>query len=291
MTYTQPNARILVPDGTPEPDALARVTHLGIGAHQDDLEFMATHGILHCFHAKHEWFGGVTCTDGSGSARSGAYETYSADEMQQVRITEQEQAARIGRFGYLAQLSHPSSVVKNASDSRLEQDIASIVRTARPKVIYTHNPADKHDTHLGVFASTLAALRSLPAEDQPDRFVGCEVWRALEWMQDDEKVALDVGGNDSLTAALNGVFDSQISGGKRYDLAVEGRKRANATFYDSHSVDATDKLWYAMDLLPLLQNPRLDPVEYVVGHIDRFRSDVSTRLRERINPSKESSAP
>ena len=50
-------------------EALARVTHLGIGAHQDDLEFMAFHGILQCFHSETDWFGGVTCTNGSGSAR------------------------------------------------------------------------------------------------------------------------------------------------------------------------------------------------------------------------------
>ena len=32
-----------VPDGAPLPAALARTTHLGIGAHPDDLEIMACH--------------------------------------------------------------------------------------------------------------------------------------------------------------------------------------------------------------------------------------------------------
>ena len=36
-------------------------------------------------------------------------------------------------------------------------------------------------------------------------------------------------------AALIGVFDSQIAGGKRHDLAVLGRRRANATYNASHA--------------------------------------------------------
>ena len=56
-------------------EALARVTHLGVGAHQDDLEFMAFHGInMNCYHSENRLVsGGVVCTNGSGSARQGAY--------------------------------------------------------------------------------------------------------------------------------------------------------------------------------------------------------------------------
>ena len=64
---------IFIPDGKPEGEALSRITHLGIGAHQDDLEFMAFHGILACFARDDQWFGGVTCTNGAGSSRSGPY--------------------------------------------------------------------------------------------------------------------------------------------------------------------------------------------------------------------------
>ena len=60
MKFHLPSADIFIPDGLPAADALARITHLGIGAHQDDLEFMAFHGILQCFHSETEWFGGVT---------------------------------------------------------------------------------------------------------------------------------------------------------------------------------------------------------------------------------------
>ena len=53
--------------------ALERVTHLGIGAHADDLEIMAYQGIAECLHRSDRWFGGITCTDGAGAPRSGPY--------------------------------------------------------------------------------------------------------------------------------------------------------------------------------------------------------------------------
>jgi len=39
---------------------------------------------------------------------------------------------------------------------------------------------------------------------------------------------------ENLQFALLGVFESQIAGGKRYDLALMGRRRANATYFESH---------------------------------------------------------
>ena len=69
MTLHNPTADIFIPDGLAGDPAIARTTHLGIGAHQDDLEFMAFHGIAACYDSDTEWFGGVTCTNGAGSAR------------------------------------------------------------------------------------------------------------------------------------------------------------------------------------------------------------------------------
>jgi len=278
MLLHQPTARLFVPDDLEPTVAFERVSHLGIGAHQDDLEFMAIHGIQACFHSRDDWFGGVTCTDGAGSSRTGPYAEYTDAEMQAVRLQEQEQAAVVGRYAAMAQLGYPSSVIMDPANLKPKEDLVQILRTARPKVIYAHNPADKHDTHIGVFASTLAALRELAPEYRPERLIGCEVWRGLDWMQDDEKVGLDVDGGDSLAAALGGIFDSQIAGGKRYDLAVEGRKQANATFFDSHSSDASQRVWYAMDLMPLVEDPELSVVDFTLGFVDRFRDDIRGKL-------------
>src|SRR5689334_11140167 len=90
MKFHQPQAAIFVPDNTPLPDALARVTHLGIGAHQDDLEFMAFHGILECYQKPDAWFGGVTCTNGAGSSRTGPYASFTNERMMEIRRQEQD---------------------------------------------------------------------------------------------------------------------------------------------------------------------------------------------------------
>ena len=284
MKFAQPHATVFVPDGSPDEAALRRVTHLGIGAHQDDLEIMAFHGIRECYGRADRWFGGVTCTDGGGSARVGPYASFSDDEMKQVRVTEQNKAAQVGDYGIMIQLAHPSAAVKSSTDKGLPGDLATILRVAKPEVVYTHNPADKHDTHIGVLVATLAAIRSLPQENRPGRLLGCEVWRGLDWMQDQDKVALDVGGRDHLYHALVGVFDSQIAGGKRYDLATLGRARATATYFQSHQVDQADLLWFAMDLTPLIRDDSLDLVAFVDQHLRAFTSDVRARLSRRQGP-------
>lgn len=261
------------------PEALARVTHLGVGAHQDDLEFMAFHGIAACFrHEGGRWFGGVTCTDGGGSARSGAYALYSDEAMRRVRIEEQRAAAAAGRYAAVIQLGHPSAEIKATGGGPLAADLAAILQAAQPEVLYTHSLADKHDTHIAVVAAVIAAIRSLPPDRRPARVLGCEVWRGLDWMCDAEKVALDVSGYDHLAAALNGIFDSQIAGGKRYDLATIGRRAANATYFESHATDRAEQVCFAMDLTPLALDEAADPCALVLGAVDRFREDVRHRV-------------
>ena len=282
MNLHLPTADVFIPDGKPLDAALARVTHLGIGAHQDDLEFMAFHGIIACFHPDTDWFGGVTCTNGSGSSRTGAYAQCSDEQLMRIRREEQRQAAIVGRFGAMIQLDYPSKIVNDPADPRLKEDLLAILVATRPRVVYTHNPADKHATHIGVVVAAIQAIRDLPAEQRPGAVHGCEVWRNLDWMPDVEKIAHDVGGHENLAAALNGIFDSQIAGGKRYDLAVLGRRRANATFFNSHQTDNSDALSFAMDLTPLVRDDSLDVLDYVTGFIDRFRDDVVAKLRNRL---------
>lgn len=278
MNYHHPGATTFIPDGEAEEPALSRVTHLGVGAHQDDLEFMAYHGIEECYRQADKWFGGVTCTNGAGSARSGLYSGFTDEEMQAVRRKEQEQAAVVGEYAAMVQLDHPSSQVRDPANAGLADDLAAILRATRPEVVYTHNFADKHATHIAVAANLLKAIRSLPAGERPERVLGCEVWRDLDWMPDAEKTVLDVSGRPNLAAAIGGLFDSQIAGGKRYDLAVQGRRLANATFFESHAVDAAGQLWFAMDLTPLAHDDSLNPVEFTTGFIRRFEEQVKSAV-------------
>jgi LmbE family N-acetylglucosaminyl deacetylase len=282
MKLHNPSAQVFVPDGKPVADTLKRITHLGIGAHQDDLEFMAFHGILECFANETKWFGGVTCTNGAGSSRTGAYEKFSDAQMMSVRRTEQNNAAIVGQYGAMIQLDYPSSAVKSATDPALKNDLKEILAATKPQVVYTHNLADKHDTHIGVVIAALQAMRELPRESRPKKVIGCEVWRNLDWLNDADKVLMDVGGHDNLAAALNGVFDSQIAGGKRYDLATLGRRAANATFFESHATDKSNQLIFGMDLTPVVADETMDIVNFVAAFIKAFENDVRNKLSKRL---------
>ena len=282
MKFQNPSADVFIPDGKPAADALARVTHLGIGAHQDDLEFMAFHGILTCFGQEDKWFGGVTCTSGTGSSRTGRYAALNNTEMATIRRQEQNKAAVLGRFGTMIQLDYDSDAVKRPSSLDLKNDLKAILSATQPEVVYTHNPADKHDTHIGIVVAALQAMRELPREQRPKQVIGCEVWRDLDWLLDSEKVVMDVSGHDDLADELNGVFTSQIDGGKRYDLATLGRRAANATFFNSHATDHSTQVIFGMDLTPIVADESKDILDFVCAHIERFHADVRQKLAKRL---------
>lgn len=279
MKFAHPAADIFVPESglAPEP-ALARTTHLCVAAHQDDIEIMAYHGIAECFGRSDRWFSGVVVTNGAGSPRAGVYANYTDAQMQDVRRQEQRKAALVGEYSIQLQLAHPSSAVKDRANAAVQADLATIFSTAQAEVVYLHQPADKHDTHIGVLAHSLAALRKLPAAQRPKCVLGCEVWRDLDWMVDADKQVLDAGRFPNLAMALVGVFDSQISGGKRYDLATAGRRVAHATYHTSHATDQFQGITWAMDLTPLVNDPSLSLSDYTLGYVERLKQDIAARL-------------
>ena len=278
MKFHLDSAEIFVPDGLQPVEALQRTTHMAISAHHDDIEIMAASPILYCFQSQERWFSGVVVTDGRGSPRSGLYGNYTDEEMRLVRIKEQRKAAVVGEYSAQVLLDYPSKAVKDGANPKPVEDIAALLRTARPQVVYTHNLADKHDTHVGVALKVIAGIRSLAENERPQKLYGCEVWRDLDWMVDSDKIAFDLSKHESLQAALIGVFDSQIAGGKRYDLASMARRRANATYFESHGVDETTGMSFAMDLTPLVLNTELDIEGFVQEFIHRFSQDVTSRL-------------
>lgn len=275
-------SEIYVPDGLPVNEALARTTHLCLAAHQDDIEIMATAPILECFQQPDKWFTGVVVTDGRGSPRDGLYKNYTDEEMRLVRFKEQRKAAFVGEYTAQIMLDYPSKVIKDAAKMEPVDDLVKLILAARPKVIYTHNLADKHDTHVAVALRVIAAIRQLPAEGRPEKLYGCEVWRDLDWLVDSAKVGFDTSEHESLQAALVGVFDSQIAGGKRYDLATMGRRKANATYFQSHGVDTALGVSYGMDLTPLVSDSSLDPAEFTLSFIQRFADDVTARFQRLV---------
>jgi LmbE family N-acetylglucosaminyl deacetylase len=277
MKLSEPSAEIFIPDQAPLERALPRTTHLGIGAHHDDLEIMAAHGILECFAEPARWFTGVIVSDGAGSARDFEYKGFSDEQLMSVRRGEQKKAAYIGEYGAQFLLNHPSSAIKDATNASVLADLTAILQITRPEIVYTHNLADKHDTHVAVALRVLAACRALEPSARPKRLIGCEVWRDLDWLCDSEKVPMPVDRHENLQAALMGVFDSQIAGGKRYDLATAGRRKAHATYFDSHQTDQHSALIWGMDLTPLMHEG--DATAHVAALIRRFEDEVIERVR------------
>jgi len=278
MDLHNPNAEIYVPDGSPVDVALLRTTHLSIGAHQDDLEIMAFHGILECFGKSDRYFTGVTVTNGAGSPRDDLYAHYTDEQMQTVRRLEQKKAAFVGEYAAHVFLDYSSSAVKDGANADVIEDLKNVLRATRPQVIYTHNLADKHDTHVAVVLRVIRAVRELPAEMRPERLLGCEVWRNLDWLNDQDKVVFDVSAHENLAASLVGIFDSQICGGKRYDIATMGRRRANASYLESHATDVATSVIFGIDLTPLVKDANLNVKDYIAGFINRFAQEVSGRL-------------
>jgi LmbE family N-acetylglucosaminyl deacetylase len=273
--FSRPGIDVFIPSGVPLEEALRGVTHLGIGAHADDLEFMAFAAIAEC-HRGAGRFAGVVVTDGAGSVRS---EGGGVGELRQRRLEEQREAALIGGYAAVVQLGLSSAELKTPSSTLAAGDLSEFFQLATPREVYTHNPADRHDSHVAVSLAVVRALRVLAPARRPAKVLGCEVWRDLDWLTGSDRVRLDCGADERLAAALNSVFRSQIEGGKRYDLAVLGRRRAQATFDESHAADAAEMLTLAMDLTPLIEDATLRVEDYVLAKIDRFRADVAERLQ------------
>lgn len=279
MFFYNSHAKLIVPDGRRPRTALADVTHLGVGAHPDDVEFMAWRGILNRFDDRDNCrFASIVVTSGGGSSRTGNYANFSDEEMTAVRSQELQKAAHLGDYAFLASLGYTSAQVRGSERSYLVNDLQSLLLECRPQVIYTHNLADRHDTHVAVGVSLIEALRAIADQYRPQEFYGCEVWRSLDWLTGEDRRCFDVGSHPALSSALTGLFDSQIAGGKRYDLAALGRRQANATYNDAYHADNAALLELAMDLTPLLEDVHLSLSDYLSSLIENFRCDCVKRL-------------
>jgi len=278
MQFKSTDAEVYIPDAGSEQAALSRTTHIGIGAHQDDLEIMAIDGILKCHASSDAWFTGVVVSDGAGSPRAGAFKNFSNEEMVRARNEEQRRAADIGGYGAQIMLGVPSDILKDRWDTRAVDDIESLLRATSPQIVYTHNLMDKHDAHIAVALRVIEAIRRLPKDSRPEKLYGCEVWRDLDWLLDEDKVVFDCSEREDMQRQLLEVFESQIAGGKRYDLAAMGRRRANATYLNPRQVDQVTGAVFGVDMTPLIQEDDLDITGFVTALIVKFQTDVTSRL-------------
>ena len=276
MKLANKNANLYFPPSSGK--NLADTTHMCIAAHQDDIEIMAVGAILECFGKNDKKFTGVTVTDGAGSPRTGIYENVTDEDMKKTRALEQETAAAIGCYNAQFQLYYPSSAVKDNKNAPLVNELKDIIVAASPRFLFMHNFADKHDTHVAVALRTLEALRKVPKDARPQRIYSMEVWRSLDWVRDDQKLLFDTSQDEFLQAALLGVYHSQIAGGKRYDVACLGRKRANATYVATHDTDDYIAAEYGIDITELVNDENQTPVQFIGKYIENLKQDIDARI-------------
>jgi len=261
----------------PSKESLDGVTHMCIAAHQDDIEIMAFAPISECYESEKNAFVGVVATDGAGSPRTGEFADFTDEQMKEIRVKEQQKAAEIGKYRAAIQLGFPSKDIKNGSNDEPVEAIYNLLMQIKPKHLYTHNLADKHETHVAVALRTIEAVKRMPEELRPETFTALEVWRSLDWLPDTDKVCLDTAKYPEVARELLTVHRSQVAGGKRYDNAAIGRRFANATFFASHDTDECISMNFGLDLMPLV-NGEMTPVQFIDGYIEKFKAEIDSTL-------------
>lgn len=275
--FHAPQVDVFIPDGVDLSAALQRTTHVGIVAHQDDLEFGALSGIGECYGRADAWFLGVVCTD-SPSIRPPQYASLSAAEFSAVRVQEQRAAACEGKYSAVIQLGFPSSSLAH-NLQQLEGDIEEVLGAISPKKIYVHAPTDKHPTHIRVCKASVAALKKRLSNDQDystslQEVLGCEGWRGLDWVPEQYLTRVDISEYQHLATKLFRHFVSQLTAGKNYEQAVLGRWAANATFCNPRVQDGGKAIQLAVNMLPLLRESKslehfaLELVEALKGEVE-----------------------
>lgn len=258
--------------------AESKTTDLAVSAHQDDIEIMAAKGVIDCFGKDDRYFGAVIVTDGAGSPRDDLYADYTDDDMKTIRVKEQKKAAYVGEYSFCAFLGYTSAQVKDRSQKAATEELSRLIAQASPECVYTHNIFDKHPTHVAVSLRVIEAINMLPVSARPKKLLGCEVWRSLDWISDDKKIILDVSSHENISNAILGVFDSQICGGKRYDLATSGRRRANATYLASHGTDTVSLANIGVDMTELISESPVTPEEFAEKYLDMFRRELLSNI-------------
>lgn len=224
------------------------IKYLAIAAHKDDVEMMAFDGIVK---GQGQWgFGAAVLTNGGDCPRCAEYAGLSREDMSELRTAEQKRAAEKGAYEalWLAELN--SDEVKNPSPQLFATLLDILRENPRLEALYVHNPFDRHPTHVAACKAALKAVEMLDEAQKPKAVYGCEVWRDLDWLPQKYKTAFDVQGYEGFSAELMSCFASQNSA-KRYDVASLARRRVNATYGESHSVNFSDSVIFAVDLKPL----------------------------------------
>lgn len=273
ITFHNNGSKVFVNKNADFDSATQSTTHLCVAAHEDDVEIMAYGGVLNCYQNPDFRFCGVCVTNGEGSPRCGKYADYSNAQMRAARAKEQLKASQIGDYSVQFLLDYSSAEVCRSNPFVIE-DLCKIILATKPQIIYTHNIADRHPTHVAVALKTIAAIKA--ANFHPQKLYGCEVWRNLDWLCDC-KVQQSTAGNDKLEKQLIEVFKTQIAGGKSYGKASIARRRVNATFAESHGVDRYTACENYIDLTSIV-NEDVSVKDFISARLSNFTDSVLSQI-------------
>jgi LmbE family N-acetylglucosaminyl deacetylase len=273
-----PHHRIFVADDLTNADALQQTTHLGIGAHPDDLESIALPGILESYQNQERIFSGVTITDGAGAPRAEVHRSLTTQEFVQLRAEEQIQAAKIGRYSSVIMLGLSSAEVKTGNSGSLIKDLQKIIMSARPEIIYTHNPFDNHPTHIAVCFQVLEAIHRIPRIYRPKLLAGMELWGTLEWLPRKYRLDFDTSRDLELQESLLKAFRSQNLV-KSYPEALLGRRKANAVLDQTHQEDSHQGKAFGLDLTPLIKDSQISIDRYLEEILSTFQMLMLSRAQ------------
>ncbi len=286
MTLGRHDAELYVPDGVTPELAMERADILAIGAHPDDLEIMAASGILKAGAGEGRRFFGIVATNGGGTRCCQDRDASDYRETCGRRIREQKRAADLGRYSGLALLNWESQEIKDACFTQPDDDLRTLILQIQPREVYLHNPLDRHDTHVAVCLRSIAALRTIARDTgrYPEAVYGCENRRGLDWLIHCDRASLPVSDPEALTDRLLEAFSSQVATNRHYVKAVRGRRIANATFQDAPGAgDGGAEVTFALDLLPLVEDPGASVCDFAEQIVERVRADVRSRI-ERFSP-------
>lgn len=256
---------------------LSRTTHLGIGAHPDDNEIMAYHGIGTCYDDKVKWFTGVVITDGAGGTREGAYKNFTDDELVRIRHDELLKAAKAGNFLALVHLNYTSQELKTDRKPDVRQDLVQILDTTRPEIVYIHNLFDDHDTHVSASIRSIEAIRDISSLFMPEKVYGCEVHGSLDWYP--ERIRLDVTMHPEVARQILFIFESQSENKRSYPHATISRWESQAIF-DRSNKYGPKAISYAMDLSALVKDSGIDLGEFIQEKTQLFATEKRKVLTE-----------
>ena len=286
-------------------DYLTDTTDLSCTAHQDDAEIENGIQILQAQRDPKKNFLNIIATDGASSksrlnradadAEGSKGKPFELQELPERRWREQRDASSASKTPSI-QLGYPSNAVNGLMGDGKKAEVVHILSglfDSMPnlKDVFLHNPLDKHDTHLGVLACSVAAFRSMDSKDLPDNIVGMEGWGGLAGMPHGELVKFVTENKQDLEEIKGWIslYTSQLDLQLRaYDKVTIALYEAHAGFVtDPHSLGVIEGMAIGVKLTDYIKNPDMQLEDMAEDLIRIMRDHKLTKASKHEVPKTE----